>query len=398
MATQKIRILIVDDSALAARLLRDMLNAQPDMEVVDVVSTGQEGVRRASELHPDVVLMDVHLPDIDGIHATWLIASKNPDSSVIMISSEERTEYIQRAMVAGAQGYLLKPITDAAQMAEMIRTVRQRALERQALLARGTPAAVVAPAPPPQLARRVALFSPKGGQGKTTIAVNLAVALRLRTGKRVVLMDADLRFGDANILLDLPFGRSIVDLLPHLEELDSGLLDQVLAKHETGLELLIRPERPELAETIDAACIERVLTVMARSFDYVVIDCQVSYDEELLAVLDRSDVIFLVLHPELGALRNAKHFLQLAETLGYPRSKIAVIINRANSNVGITPQEVERVLGPGQYFRLNSYGRQLTSALNLGRPVVLANPKAEFSQIMYQLAEYVERAGNDRRG
>jgi pilus assembly protein CpaE len=137
---------------------------------------------------------------------------------------------------------------------------------------------------------------------------------------------------------------------------------------------------------------------MARSFDYVVIDCQVSYDEELLAVLDRSDVIFLVLHPELGALRNAKHFLQLAETLGYPRSKIAVVINRANSNVGITPQEVERVLGPGQYFRLNSYGRQLTSALNLGRPVVLANPKAEFSQMMHKLAEYVERAGNDTRG
>lgn len=398
MAAPKIRILVVDDSALAARLIRDMLAAQPDMEVVDVVSTGQEAVRRASELHPDVILMDVHLPDIDGIHATWLIASKNPDSSVIMVSSEERTEYMQRAMVAGAQGYLLKPITDAAQMADTIRTVRQRALERQALLARGAPAAPVVPAPPPRLARRVALFSPKGGQGKTTIAVNLAVTLRLRTGKRVVLMDADLRFGDANILLDLPFGRSIVDLLPHLEELDSSLLDQVLAKHESGVELLIRPELPELAETIDATCIERVLTVLARSFDYVVIDCQVSYDEELLAVLDRSDVIFLVLHPELGALRNAKHFLQLAETLGYPRSKIAVIINRANSNVGIAPQEVERVLGPGQYFRLNSYGRQLTSALNLGRPVVLANPRAEFSQIMHKLAEYVERAGNDARG
>lgn len=402
MATQKLRVLIVEDSALSARVMREMLSTQPDMEVVDVVTTGQEAVRRAADLHPDVIMMDVHLPDIDGIHATWLIASKNPDSSVIMVTSEERAEYMQRAMVAGAQGYLLKPVADPAQMANTIRTVRQRALERQALLARSAPgaaqsAAVVPPAAPPQLGRRVAFFSPKGGQGKTTIAVNLAVALRLRGARRVALMDADLRFGDANIFLDLPFNRSIVDLLPHLDELDSSLLEQVMAKHPSGVELLMRPERPELVETIDAHCIERVLTVLARSFDYVVIDCEVSYDEKLLAVLDRSDVILLVLHPDLGALRNAKHFLQLAETLGYPRDKMAVIINRANSNVGIGPHEVEQALGPGRYLRFNSYGRQLTSALNLGKPVIEASPKSEFAQAIHQLAEYVERSGDHAR-
>jgi DNA-binding NarL/FixJ family response regulator len=97
MADQKLSVLIVEDSHLTARVMRDMLEAQPDMAVVGVASTGQEAVRRASELSPDVILMDIHLPDIDGVHATWLIASKNPNSSVIMVSSEERTEYMQRA-------------------------------------------------------------------------------------------------------------------------------------------------------------------------------------------------------------------------------------------------------------------------------------------------------------
>ena len=114
--------------------MRDMLDAQPDMTVVGIASTGQEAVRRASELSPDVILMDIHLPDIDGVHASWLIASKNPNSSVIVVSSEERTEYMQRAMVAGAQGYVLKPIRDADEIANTIRTVHQRFQERRALL------------------------------------------------------------------------------------------------------------------------------------------------------------------------------------------------------------------------------------------------------------------------
>src|SRR5262249_31647323 len=134
MADEKLRVLIVEDSLLTVRVLRDMIDAQPDMTVVDVAATGQDAVRLAAEVCPDVILMDIHLPDIDGVSATWVIASRNPDSSVIMVTSEGRTEYLQRAMVAGAQGYLLKPILDPAEMANTIRTVRQHALERWALL------------------------------------------------------------------------------------------------------------------------------------------------------------------------------------------------------------------------------------------------------------------------
>jgi len=332
--------------------------------------------------------MDIHLPDIDGVHATWLIASKNPNSSVIMVSSEERAEYMQRAMVAGAQGYVLKPIRDGEEIASTIRTVRQRFQERRALLSHpgGT---VTAAAAPPRLGRRAAIFSAKGGQGKTMIAVNLALTLRTMTEKRVTLVDADLRFGDANVLLDMPFGHSVVDLLPHIDQLDSNLLEQVLVKHSSGLEVLMRPERPELAETITAHHIEQLLTVMPRLFDYVVVDCELSYDEKLLAVLDRADYILLVLTPDLGVVRNTKHFLQLAETLGYPRRKIDFIINRANSNVGLSPADVERVLGQGHYFRLDSYGRQLTTSLNLGQPVALANPRSDFARVIREIADHI---------
>jgi pilus assembly protein CpaE len=387
---EQLRVIIVEDSLITVRAVRQMLDAQPDMTVVHVARTGQDGVRRALELRPDVVLMDIHLPDIDGIQAAWLIASKSPDTSIIMLTSEERTDYMQRAMMAGAQAYLLKPVRDPVELSNTIRAARRRSLERQAALS-AAPGVVPATAPlaPPALGRRIALFSPKGGQGKNPLAVNLAVMLRVLTEKPVVLVDADLRFGDANVLLDLPHERSVVDILPHMDQLDSHIVDQVLVQHRSGVAVLTRPERPELADTITATHVGQLLTVLPRVFDYVVVDCELSYDEKSLAVLDRADTILLIITPSLGAVRNARHFLQLADTLGYARSKIDVIINRANSQVGLMVKDIESSLGPGRYFRLDSYGRLLTTSLNMGQPTVLSHPRSGFTRVMREIAEHV---------
>jgi len=316
---------------------------------------------------------------------------------VLILTAEHRPEYVQRAKVTGAQGYLLKPLRDPREITDAIRTARLHTGGSQA-----QPAATGLPTVPPasgsqRLGRRLALFSPKGGQGKTSIAVNLAVMLQRTSGQSVALVDADLRFGDANILLDLPFGRSIVDLLPHIEQLDAELLRQVLTKHSSGLHLLVRPERAELAETVTAAHMERVLTLLPQMFDYTIFDCEVSYDEKLLAILDHADSILLVLTPNLGALHNAKHFLQLAEGLGYPRGKIDFVLNRANSNVNVSPADVERALGPGRYFRVGSYGRLLTNDLNNGVPTALARPRADFTQAIGGIAAHVSGRSNGRR-
>jgi pilus assembly protein CpaE len=389
----KLRVLIVEDSEVTALSLRAMIEAQDDMTVAGIAATGQEGMRRASELYPDVTLMDIHLPDIDGTEATWLLTAKAPDTAVIMVSSEGGTEYVQRAMLAGAQGYIVKPVREPTELANTIRTVHQRSQQRRAQQGRSSsvPQASIGAL---QRGHRVAVFSPKGGQGKTTIAVNLAVVLRALTEKRVALVDADLRFGDANLLLDLPFERSLVDLLPRIDELDSDLLDQVLSKHASGVEVLVRPERPELAETISARHIEQVLTVLPRLFEFVVIDCDVSYEEKLLAVLDRADSILLIVTPDLGAMRNTRHFLHLAQKLGYPQSKLNFVVNRANSKVGLTVGDVERTLGPGKYFQLGSYGRTLTTSRNMGRPAVVSQPRSEFARVIRRIAEHLRHTAN----
>jgi pilus assembly protein CpaE len=392
-----LRVLIVEPALQAAIQLGEMLDGQPDLTVVGVATTGQDAMRAAAELHPDVVVMEIDLPDVDGIQTAWLLGSKYPDCTVIILTAEHRPEYVQRAKVTGAQGYLLKPVHDPHEITDAIHTARLHAVGAPAHPgSAGLPTIPTASGPQP-LGRRLALFSPKGGQGKTSIAVNLAVMLQRTTGKSVALVDADLRFGDANILLDLPFGRSLVDLLPHMEQLDAELLKQVLIRHSSGLHLLARPERAELAETITAAHMERVLTILPQMFEYSVFDCEVSYDEKLLAILDHADSILLVLTPNLGALRNAKHFLQLAEGLGYPRGKIDFVLNRANSSVNVSAADVERALGPGRYFRVGSYGRLLTNDLNNGVPTTLAHPRAEFTQAIGGIAQHVSRPDQGRR-
>src|SRR5262249_34759747 len=225
---------------------------------------------------------------------------------------------MQRAMLAGAQGYLVKPVRDPEELAATVRTARQRFQERRAMLTQSRAPVAPEPAPPPPPGKRVAPFRPPGGPRATPVAVNLAVVLRAGTDKSVALVDFDLRFGDANILLDLPFERSIIDIIPHIEQLDSDIFKQVLARHSSGVQLLMRPEGPELADTVTAAHVELVLTYLPRFIQYVIVDCELSYDDKLLSVLDRADCIMLVLTPDLGALRNTKHFLQLAKTLGYP--------------------------------------------------------------------------------
>src|SRR5579859_7111590 len=146
-ATGTIRVLAVDDSATIRETLSVLIEAQPDMELVGTAASGQEAVRRAAELQPDIVLMDIHMPDLDGIQSTWLVSSRAPHGAVIMVTSEERIDFLQKAMSAGAQGYVLKPFGTGDQLFRTIRDVHGRSSARRMQVA--TPGGFVQVRRPP---------------------------------------------------------------------------------------------------------------------------------------------------------------------------------------------------------------------------------------------------------
>ncbi|HLZ26141.1 MAG TPA: response regulator [Chloroflexota bacterium] len=381
-----IRVLAVDDSATIRETLGMLLDAQPDMELVATASNGQEAVRRAAEVQPDIVLMDIHMPDLDGIQATWLVSSRAPHGAVIMVTSEERIDFLQKAMSAGAQGYVLKPFGNGTQLFQTIRDVHGRSSARRMQVASGTSSDVSTRR---RVGKRIVVLGPKGGVGATTIAVNLALLFRDPGQAKVALVDADFLAGDTTLHLDLAPQRTILDLVPHTDALDARLIDQVMAKHRGGLQVLPRPTNPEQAEVLTSEHVRLVLGALAQMYDVVVIDTALTYDDRMLAVLELADLYVVVLTPHLGTLRSARHFLHVARTLGFPDDRMCFVLNRASNLAGLSIDDIANALDSRAIHQLPTAGAELTQAVNEGRPPSLYQHKSPFGRALLALFDQV---------
>jgi pilus assembly protein CpaE len=383
-----IRVLAVDDSPTIRETLAVLIETQPDMELIGSAASGHEAVRRAAELQPDIVLMDIHMPDLDGIQATWLVSSRAPHGAVIMVTSEERIDFLQKAMSAGAQGYVLKPFGSGAQLFQTIREVHGRSSARRMHVEFGAP---LDSSLRPRIGKRIAVFSPKGGGGSTTIAVSLALLLREQTKDTVALFDADFLGGDTTLHLDIRPERTVLDLVPHVDALDARLIDQVMTRHRTGLQVLARPTNPEQAEALTSDYVRTVLSSLAQMYDDVVIDTALTYDDRMLAVLDLADVYVVTVTPHLGSLRSARHFVHIARTLGYPADRMQFVLNRASHLAGLSIEDIATLLGTHELLQVPTGGPEVTQSINEGRPLVLHQPKSPVARALQAVATRIRQ-------
>jgi pilus assembly protein CpaE len=381
-----IRVLIVDDIPETRDHLTKLLGFEKDIEVVGAAASGAEALQMAASLLPDVVLMDINMPDMDGITATELLSAQVPTTAIVMMSVQGEADYLRRSMLAGAREFLVKPFSSD----ELTASIRQvHAREHEKRIRYGAPAAVEARASSArEPGRVVAVFSPKGGVGRTTIAVNVAVAAASEPGSRVALVDGSFQFGDVGVLLNLnPKNKSIADLVPELEaggEPES--LDTFLMTHSSGLKVLLAPPSPELAETVTPAAAKRVLEVLRGRHDIVVVDCASSFSDATLAILDIADTILTVLTLEITSIKNLRLFLEVSDQLGYAADKVQLVLNRADSALGIRVADVEHSIGRKVDHTVVSDGRSVVYALNRGVPFFLSNREAQVSQDILRLA------------
>jgi pilus assembly protein CpaE len=203
------------------------------------------------------------------------------------------------------------------------------------------------------------------------------------------LMDADFMFGDAAIHLDLTPPHTIVDLVPYVDSLDSVTLGQVVEKHSSGMDLLPRPSRPEQADTISPDLVRSVVSVINSLYGFVVVDTQLSYDERMLAVLDQADVFLVVLSPQLGALRNTRHFLEVAKMVGYPSDRMCFVLNHIEETAGFSLEDVISVVETRRIWQIPNEGSALAQAINLGAPLTLTAPQSPYSRAVGALADHV---------
>jgi pilus assembly protein CpaE len=388
----RIKVLIVDDIPETRDHLSKLLGFEADVEVVGAAAGGLEAIKMATELLPDVVLMDINMPGMDGITATEQLASEVPTAAVVMMSVQGEADYLRRSMLAGAREFLVKPFS-SDELTASIRQVYGREKEKQSRMVVAPAASAAAVPGEAAPAAVVAVFSPKGGVGRTTIAVNLAVAAAT-LGHKVALVDASFQFGDVGVLLNLnPRNKSIGDLAAELQTGEAESLDTFMITHSSGVRVLLAPPSPEQAELIGPLAVKRVLQRLRQDHELVVVDCPSSFNEPTLAVLDESDLILTLLSLEITSVKNMRLFLEVSEQLGYTDDKIRLVLNRADSTLGIRVADVEHSIGRKVDHTIVSDGRSVVYALNRGVPFFLPNREAQVSQDILRLAQAVTGPG-----
>ena len=386
-----IKVLIVDDIAETRDHLTKLLGFESDVEVVGAADSGRQALEMAGQLRPDVVLMDINMPDMDGIAATEQLAAEVPTAAVVMMSVQGEADYLRRSMLAGAREFLVKPFS-SDELVASIRQVYTREREKQGRISITNIAAAKALTVSADNDREpgqvIAVFSPKGGVGRTTIAVNLAVAAAAELGQRTVLVDGSFQFGDVGVLLNLnPKNKSIADLVPELDAVgEPESIETFVINHSSGVRVLLAPPSPEMAETITPAGVRKIIEALRQANDLVVVDCTANFSDTTLAILDAADVILTALTLEITSIKNMRLFLEVADQLGYESSKIKLVLNRADSTLGIRVADVEHSIGRKVEHTIVSDGRSVVYALNRGVPFVLSNREAQVSQDIIRLA------------
>jgi pilus assembly protein CpaE len=393
----KIRVLIVDDIPETRENLKKLLYFESDIEVVGLAGSGQEAVDLAVKLQPDIVLMDINMPGMDGITAGELIAQRAPMSQIIMMSVQSEADYLRRSMRAGAREFLIKPFS-SDELASTIRRVYELIASRRVagalpeVATAGAAMAVAAqpataPAARPANGHIIAVYSPKGGVGCSTVAINLAVALReIVPNAKVILVDANLQFGGVDVLLNLQSPRTIINVVEKVNDLDAEVINSVAVAHASGIKVLLAPPRPEMADLVTAENLEEVLKLLKRTFDFIVVDTRSALHDVELTILDQASRIVLVTTPEIPSIRNVKLFFDVTNMLQYPADKIKMIINQADRRGAIRPDDIESSLRHPATAVIPLDERVAATAVNQGVPLVMTHRNCLLAQGIVDLA------------
>lgn len=379
-----IRVLIVDDVENTREDIKRFLYFEEDLEVVGEAGTGEEAVELAREVKPDVVLMDINLPGMDGIAATEIISVQVPETAIIIISIQGEQEYLKKAMAAGARDYLVKPFT-STDLAETVRRANAFARKRHLHLVGQDDKQEVKGRM--KNGRLITLFSTKGGVGKTTVACNLAIAMALETHRDVVLMDLDLQGGDVSVILNFNDVHSIADLVKEDLEDDPTVADTCLAAHFSGIKVLCAPASPELAELVTPQHINVLTNYLCSKYDYVVVDTAPHYSEINLNVLEMSEQVLVMLAQDLPTLKHARSTIEVLSALNH-KEKIGLVLNRLRPD-GISVKELEKSLGMELSAAIPTDDKTVVQSVNKGQPFVLSQKTTKVAECITELAKKV---------
>lgn len=369
--TRSIRALVALEPGVDRDMVQASLPLQSEVEIVGLVEGLDESWKTLQETHTDLLLVACADRSDRALFLIDSAARDRPDRPIVVLSSGSPNGFIRRVFEAGADDVLTLP-----EVPENVRFALQKALARRqgATASAGT-----------ATARLLIILGPKGGTGKTLTACNVGVSLA-QAGSRVALVDLDLQFGDVGLALGLRPEQTIYDLAKSGGSMDAEKVDAYLTEHESGLRVLLAPTRPDHAGMVRTDFLQDVYSALRSSHDFVLIDTPPGFTPEVIASIDSATDVCMVGMLDALSLKNTKLGLETLDLMGVDSNQIKLVLNRADSRVGITREDVISIVGKAPDISVPS-DRDIPVALNEGLPIVLANERSEAARAFRGLAE-----------
>jgi len=364
-----IRVLVTLAEQADQRLIEQALEGDASLEVAGYAEHLDDW-RQFLEQPGDVVIVGCYGHD-DGVAAMVDHAVKHrPDRPVVVMSEASPNGFLRQAFEAGADDVITLP-----QSPEQVAFTLQKVIARRKGLA--MPGKAAAPI--------IAVLGPKGGTGKTLVATNLAVALAQRDAN-VVLVDLDLQFGDIGLALGLSPERTMYDLMKAGPPFDHEKLDRHLIRHSSGVKVLIAPTRPDQASAVSIDFLRDVYASLRTMCDAVIVDTPPGFTPEVIATIDVSGEVCMVGMLDSLSLKNTKLGLETLDLMGYDTDRVSLVLNRADSRVGITPDDVSTIVGRKPDVFIPS-DREIPRSINEGTPIVAAKQQSGAAKAFRSLAD-----------
>lgn len=353
--------------------VRRMLKNQDNIRIVAEARNGRETIDLVKEMQPHIVLMDINMPELDGLKASEILAKDFPNVQTVIMSIQSEQEYFRRAMKAGAKDFLVKPFS-TSDLVDTINNVFNSWLKDRPDLFANEPSADI-----------LTFFATKGGVGRTTLAVNLAASLAIK-GKKTLLIDASLQFGDVGITLNLAAKRTISNVV-EAGEISFADLEKNITRHECGLDILLAPREPALADAVKTEHLLRIIDVARPFYNFIIFDMPPMITEKELAILDKSTMVLLVATLEISSLKNTKICLKTFSDINYDMSKLKLLLNKEIQNVGIGRTDLEAGLAIPVYATVPMESEIAQRSLNQGELIVLKSPASGIGRSILGMAE-----------
>ena len=371
----RIQALVAVDAGVDGQAIQTMLPDGNNVEVVGIVNGLDESWRTLQETATDLLIVACAGYSDRALYFIDAAVKQQPDRPVVVLTEGSPNGFVRRVFESGADDIVTLP-----DQPEQIAFALEKALARRrgAAVASGI-----------ALAPMVVVLGPKGGTGKTLVSTNLAVALAAE-GRQPVLVDLDLQFGDIGLALGLRPDKTIYDLARSGGSLDEDKLDAYLVRHSSGLKVLLAPTRPDHASAVGVDFLRDVFTTLRSMSDYVIVDTPPGFTPEVIAAIDSSSNVCVVGMLDSLSLKNTKLGLETLELMGYSQERIALVLNRADTRVGITHEDVEAIIGRAPEVLIPS-DRQIPISVNDGTPIVMKDERSEAARAFYKLAESYEQ-------